>query len=379
MASNTNTALGYCALTNPTGLNNTAIGYYSSDLTTTGFQNTAVGSNSLLLNTEGNNNTCVGSGSMVSTTSGNCNTAIGSSSLASHINGDGNVCVGASALYSCNADNNTALGTNALRTFTAGEENVAVGHNAGIEQLFYNNVTLLGANTDTLNNDTFYSTAVGCGAVVEGNNVIQLGGLNPMIDASGNQVVDSSGIAQTTYPEVVAYGGVTTSQVSLDYYPSVNAPVNLQNMIGWMQPSTPLTFSDPTQIIAQGSTYNNYATSIPVPQGTYIVNIGFTFNYVTNSDATINIQNSFGTTIVCFPQTVASNYITGYTTTYYTYYSSSPAPPTPVMIFDTATISGVIQSQSVAGTAVGLSFLTFQSSVIPVESLYFYYTLTRIA
>lgn len=124
-----NLAVGNNALSrNNTGIENTAVGYYS--------QGGAFG-----YTNDSNNNTSIGCKSLANNGSGNFNTAVGSYSLFSQNFGNGgvsydtnNVAVGVSALYynnptaTTNGINNTAIGNFASNQNTTGLNNTALGY-----------------------------------------------------------------------------------------------------------------------------------------------------------------------------------------------------------------------------------------------------------
>jgi Chaperone of endosialidase len=108
--------------------NNTAEGQNALLSLTTGVNNTAVGWFSLQSNRSGQLNTAVGAGTLFSMLGASRNTAIGGAALFSDTNGEDNTAVGALALWSNNHGNlNTAIGDNALFSNTVGFQNTAVG------------------------------------------------------------------------------------------------------------------------------------------------------------------------------------------------------------------------------------------------------------
>jgi len=184
MSGTNNTKLGDGALNNTeaSSANNTAIGAFNSYNNTIGFNNTSVGSNSLFFNTIGSNNTALGAGSLCNNNIGNLNTAVGSSALEGlsegTTTGNKNVAIGAQALYSNSSDSNTAIGVYALENNTTGTQNVALGYQSGNQHSNYNYNTLLGAGTDTLEDNIQYATAIGYQAIADASNTIMMGGQN---------------------------------------------------------------------------------------------------------------------------------------------------------------------------------------------------------
>jgi hypothetical protein len=124
-----NIALGSGALlSNPTGADNTAIGYYAMS-TNTGTGNTAVGANAMTLNGAANNNTAVGGGA-----------------LYSNENGGGNTAVGANALFGVTNNNNTGIGWGAGEG-VGGSNNIEIGFNVGA--VADNNTIRIGNSNET--------------------------------------------------------------------------------------------------------------------------------------------------------------------------------------------------------------------------------------
>src|SRR5262249_52682345 len=76
-----NTAFGFALELNPTGSNNTAIGFLALQQDTTGSNNTVTGFLALSSNTTGFDNTAIGSEALVFNTTGGNNTATGFFSL----------------------------------------------------------------------------------------------------------------------------------------------------------------------------------------------------------------------------------------------------------------------------------------------------------
>ena len=132
-----NTAIGYLALLNNAGYQNTASGGEALLANTTGYCNTASGYQALFKNTTGGQNTASGYDALVSNTTGYGNTANGAQTLLRNTTGSNNTASGDAALsYSTTSDNNTANGVNALYNNTIGYSNTADGHSA-----LYSNTT----------------------------------------------------------------------------------------------------------------------------------------------------------------------------------------------------------------------------------------------
>src|SRR5260221_1384190 len=77
-----NTSLGYSALSGNTGTENTAVGEFALSNKNSGNRNTASGALSLEDNTSGSDNTATGYGALAGNDTGGSNTATGASALA---------------------------------------------------------------------------------------------------------------------------------------------------------------------------------------------------------------------------------------------------------------------------------------------------------
>src|SRR5437763_6113444 len=146
-----NTAVGWQALTsNTTGSDNTAVGSAAGDSIKAGSQNTAIGSSALFgtINATASYNTAIGFQSQYSVTTAYGNVATGWQALYSNKVGAHNSATGAEALYTNIADFNTATGSRALYTNSTGTSNTAIGY-----ATLYNNTS------------GSYNTAVGTGAL----------------------------------------------------------------------------------------------------------------------------------------------------------------------------------------------------------------------
>ncbi len=179
---NTNVSFGYGSLSNLTGADNTANGYYALRLNTTGSSNTASGSLALCSNTTGSNNTANGYVALRLNTTGINNTANGAEALYSNKTGNGNTANGYNALYSNTASYNTADGYYALRENTTGNENTAngayalyanttgyintaIGAHALRENTTGNENSAIGFAALHANTNGFYNTAIGRSAL----------------------------------------------------------------------------------------------------------------------------------------------------------------------------------------------------------------------
>ncbi len=142
-----NTSTGHQSLMNNTsGQYNSAFGAGAMKLATTGTYNTAVGANAMGNPVTGNNNVSLGSSSLRQLTSGNSNTAIGESSLYYNVGGLNNTATGASSLSSTTGNNNTATGFSAGTVITTGINNTFIGASANSSVASLTNATALGSN-----------------------------------------------------------------------------------------------------------------------------------------------------------------------------------------------------------------------------------------
>src|SRR5205823_189884 len=118
-----NTSMGWRALTsNTTGSDNTAVGSAAGISIKAGSQNTAIGSSALFgaINATASYNTAIGFQSLHSVTTAYGNVATGWQALYSNTVGAHNSATGAEALYTSSADFNTATGSRALYTNSTG-------------------------------------------------------------------------------------------------------------------------------------------------------------------------------------------------------------------------------------------------------------------
>jgi hypothetical protein len=129
-----NTAEGQNALLSlnvNTGINNTAVGWFSLKSNVEGQFNTALGAGTLVNNTA-SRNTAIGGAAMFRNSGGSFNTAVGMLSLFTNSTGHSNTAIGESALFhNTTGYGNTANGISALLDNTTGTLNTAVGGGAG--------------------------------------------------------------------------------------------------------------------------------------------------------------------------------------------------------------------------------------------------------
>lgn len=180
-----NTAVGYYSMrTNTTGTGNAALGNYSLQLNTEGKNNTASGKASLQYNTTGDNNTAMGSGSLNSSTEASNSAALGYNALKSVTTGNANTSVGATAGDAIvTGIQNTVMGYNSGGAVTSGGYNVLIGANAGSQNsgttkkaiIGGSNNTLVGTGTAVDLPGATNRTVIGKGAIGKVNNSVTLG------------------------------------------------------------------------------------------------------------------------------------------------------------------------------------------------------------
>ena len=147
-------AIGSEAARNITGSNTVAIGYQAllgALGTSTGINNTAIGYWSLKVNTTGSDNTAVGHLTLTANVTGAGNVAVGESALTNNAAAGQSTAVGSYALTNFTASNgyNTAIGSQALRNLTSGQGNTVVGYDAGLNLLSTSGNVILGAEAQT--------------------------------------------------------------------------------------------------------------------------------------------------------------------------------------------------------------------------------------
>ena len=204
-ASQNNTAVGFYALSNTSGSNNTAEGSQALTSNTTASDNTAVGSAAGLF-IKGSQNTAIGSFALfgANNATASYNTAIGFQSLYSVTAGYGNVANGWQALYSNRSGiYNTATGAEALYNNDADANNVSDFNTATGGRTLYTNVRGT-SNTATgylaLYNNTSgsYNTAEGISALsnntIGSNNVAVGKDAGASLTTGSNNIVIGAGV-----------------------------------------------------------------------------------------------------------------------------------------------------------------------------------------
>lgn len=247
-----NVAIGRGAMLSKGGLNNTAVGFFSSGAgnftptpnlyvkeTTTigayagfknmgdmntfvgvsagygasadslrGIENTGVGSYTLYYGTTGRSNTTVGIGTLFSNTTGSGNTAVGTRALG-YSNGNYNTALGDSAMFNNNANDNVALGAFTLRTNNTGEQNLSAGNYALANNTTGSRNTALGYNALTANVGGASNTAIGYNANAGAGGLTNVSaiGANAYVAQSNSMVLGSiNGINGATADTKVGIG-----------------------------------------------------------------------------------------------------------------------------------------------------------------------------
>lgn len=204
----TSFAIGTGAMPNPTGGNQTAIGYQalaavgSGAISGTVTGNTAVGYQSLTAATAGNN-TAVGSQAANAVTSGNNGTAVGGQSMLTG-NGANNTAVGYQSLKAAAADSNTVVGYQALSGLTGGiGKSVVVGASAGngtFPTTGGDSQTLVGYQSGQAASGNYSKiTCLGYHALASGNSALALGAETSAAGAGAVAIgTDSGGTGAST-------------------------------------------------------------------------------------------------------------------------------------------------------------------------------------
>jgi hypothetical protein len=210
-----NSAIGFGALANNTGSQNTAVGYNAMTTNTSGVQNAAVGQGALNNNTTGGQNAALGYVALFSNTSGSQNTAFGSQALTSNTTGAGNSSFGYQSLITnTTAGDVTAIGYQTGYSNTTGTFNTFVGsRGAGFSNTTASQNTFIGDFAGRLTTTGGLNTFLGQGA--GRNNVTGIEniaiGIDTLNGASGsggyNVAVGNNALnARTTGANNVAIG-----------------------------------------------------------------------------------------------------------------------------------------------------------------------------
>lgn len=127
-----NTGVGWTALQDNTGSENTGLGAQALGLNTTGVGNTGMGAGALYYNLTGSDNTAIGVQTLALST-GSSNTGVGAAALVNATTGSNNVATGFWALGgTTTGSNNAALGAFALENAASGSNNIGLGYEAGV-------------------------------------------------------------------------------------------------------------------------------------------------------------------------------------------------------------------------------------------------------
>lgn len=206
-----NTASGFQALQfNTISDYNVAYGYASLTNNTTGTNNTAIGTQSLMTNVLGNSNTSVGYRTLFLNT-GSQNTAIGSRALSSSLFTNFNTAIGANSLQFNTASENTAVGFSSLQNNTTGFHNVGIGYKAL-------NISTIALSNTAVGWGALEFTTTGSGNTAIGDTVLGLnttGGSNTVVGAN-SMIANTTGSSNTAIGlSVLAASTTATGNVSI--------------------------------------------------------------------------------------------------------------------------------------------------------------------
>jgi cytoskeletal protein CcmA (bactofilin family) len=270
-----NSAVGYQALMNNQGSNNTALGRLSLQANTSGWQNTGLGSATLLSNITGNNNTATGVGALKSNLSGNFNTAMGSSALELNETGSANTAIGySSMIQNPKGQSNVAIGAESLFNIVQGDANTAIGYKSGSNLVRGSRNITIGSNINVTNPEG--SDQLNIGNLVTGNLPRNVNG--NLLDGSVkiNGITDISGRL-----EVV--GNVKANSFIGDGAGLTNIPSNVINNLS-------------IDSLIDGK---SDSSSVFLGSGSGTANAGNTFSTAIGIDALKNTNvNSFNNTAV---------------------------------------------------------------------------------
>ena len=201
------------------GTSNTAVGVGALGSKNTGNNNTANGSNALGSNTTGSSNIASGFGVLNSNTTGTNNTANGSNALGSNTTGYSNTASGYYVLANCGTsgatcNSNTAAGFNAGRYYGGGTTN-------GTTQAI--TTTLIGYQSETLNNNDSNETCIGNLCVGNGSNTNTIGNSSStdtyFTGTGAGSLAILHAIGKAALNTVAVLGTTCTSgQTGLQYY-----------------------------------------------------------------------------------------------------------------------------------------------------------------
>jgi hypothetical protein len=141
------TIVGFRAMANSTGINNTAVGLVALQANTTGGNNTVVGSEAFKSNTTGGENTAIGKSAMATAVASQC------------------VAIGVSVLNETTGNENVGVGNGAGSVITSGSSNTLLGNAAGF------NITT-GSNNTCIGDEAAPATATTSNSITLGNSNI---------------------------------------------------------------------------------------------------------------------------------------------------------------------------------------------------------------
>ena len=202
---NYNVGVGIGALyANTSGTYNTASGWNALH-DTSGMGNSATGYTAMQANTDGRYNTANGFSALYNNTSGSYNIALGANSLKENTNGSGNVGIGVAANeYNQGGSNNTIIGYNAGRGTAAHDKsgNIFLGYQAGFYESGSNKLYIdnSGRLTPLIYGD-FAAKALTVNGTLATTGNTTVGGA---LDISGNGAVGMGAAVSTTTTLVVS-------------------------------------------------------------------------------------------------------------------------------------------------------------------------------
>ena len=210
------TAIGYDALNQATGSNNTAVGYNAGEYVTSATGSVAIGMNAMTSSgaspLTGIDNTAVGHFALYTTQgAATDNTGVGRAALYSNATGSSSTAVGTSALYSTTGSPNVAVGYEAGTYISSGTHNTAIGTLA----MLSSNATQLSGGYNVAVGDSALSSIQGTGA----NNVAigYAAGYSgaALTTGTGNVFIGYTADASTaTDTNEIVIGGSTTGEGS---------------------------------------------------------------------------------------------------------------------------------------------------------------------
>jgi hypothetical protein len=232
---NYNVSFGYNSLSNSTGSDNTATGYYALYANTTGTGNIANGYNALKSNTTGSANTANGSYALESNTTGYSNTANGCGALQLNTTGNGNTAIGHNALpYNKTGNFNTTSGYFSLYLNTEGIENTASGYRTHYSNTTGSYNTAYGSYALHSNKTGYNNTAIGHYADVSAGNLGNATAIGNGAKATASNQVRIGNSSVTSIGGYTAWTNISDGRVKKN----IRADVPGLNFINSLQPVT---------------------------------------------------------------------------------------------------------------------------------------------